>query len=134
VPSQCAAHKSILVVDDDIGMADTLTDILEANRYEVGAAHSGDAAVSMVRDRAYDLVLMDIQMPGLNGVQALIAMKAGGMVARVIMMTAYTRDDLVEEAERQSGFPVLPKPLDLDRVLALATSVTCRSKRPGESR
>jgi DNA-binding NtrC family response regulator len=134
MPSPATRRKSILVVDDDVGMADTLTDIFEANRYEVATAHSGDAAVSMAARGVYDLVLMDIQMPGLNGVQALSAMKAGGVAACVIMMTAYTRDELVQEAERQSGFPVLPKPLDLERVLALATSVICRSGRAGESR
>jgi DNA-binding NtrC family response regulator len=134
MPSACAGRKSILVVDDDVGMADTLTDIFLANQYEVATAHSGDAALRMARSGAYDLVLMDIQMPGLNGVQALNAMKTEGLAKRVIMMTAYTRDELVKEAEKQSGFPVLPKPLDLDRVLSLATSATCGSRRPGEGR
>ncbi len=110
MPSACAGRKSILVVDDDVGMA------------------------HMARSGAYDLVLMDIQMAGLNGVQALSAMKAEGLAKRVIMMTAYTRDELVREAEKQSGFPVLPKPLDLDRVLSLAASATCGSKRAGEAR
>jgi DNA-binding NtrC family response regulator len=114
-------------VDDDPGMADTLTDIFQANQYEVAIAHSGDAAVSMARRRAYDLVLMDIQMPGLNGVQALAAMKAEGLATHVIMMTAHTRDELVEEAEKRSGFPVLAKPLDVERVLSLATSATGRA-------
>lgn len=119
-----SVRKSILVVDDDPGMADTLIDILQANEYEVATAHSGDVAVRMVRRRAYDLVLMDIQMPGINGLQALTTMKAEGLARRVIMMTAHTRDDLVREAETRSGFPVLPKPLDLKRVLDLATSAT----------
>jgi len=119
-----SGRKTILVVDDDLGMADTLTDILQANQYEVAIAHSGETAVSMARRRAYDLVLMDIQMPGLNGVQALTAMKAEGLAKRVIMMTAHTRDELVKEAEKQSGFPVLAKPLDLERVLSLASSAT----------
>ena len=131
-----SARKTILVVDDDPGMADTLTDIFQANQYAVAIAHSGDAAVSMARRRAYDLVLMDIQMPGINGVQALAAMKAEGLAKHVIMMTAYTRDELVKEAEKRSGFPVLPKPLDLERVLSLATSTTSghvgRSGRVGE--
>jgi DNA-binding NtrC family response regulator len=118
------ARKSILIVDDDVGMADTLTDILQANEYEVATAHSGDAAVRMMRRRAYDLVLMDIQMPGLNGVEALTTMKAEGLAKRVIMMTAHMRGTLVKEAEEQSGFPVLPKPLDMERLLALAMSAT----------
>ena len=134
MPSAGSIRRSILVVDDDVGMADTLTDIFEANQYEVTTAYSGDAALSMAARGVYDLVLMDIQMPGLNGVQALSAMKAAGLVACVIMMTAYTRDELVKEAERQSGFPVMPKPLDLDRVLTLAASAACRSGRAGESR
>lgn len=58
-------------------------------------------------------------------------MKTAGLTVRVIMMTAYTRDELVKEAESRSGFRVLPKPLDLDLVLALATSVTCRSGGAG---
>jgi two-component system response regulator (stage 0 sporulation protein F) len=121
VPS---AVKSILVVDDDIGMTDTLTDILQTNRYEVATAHSGQAAVSMVRHRTYDLVLMDIQMPGLSGVDALTTMKAEGLAKRVIMMTAHMQGKLVKEAEEQSGFPVLAKPLDMERLLALAMSAT----------
>lgn len=119
-----SVRKSILVVDDDPGMADTLTDILQANEYEVATAQSGDVAVRMVRRRAYDLVLMDIQMPGINGLQALTTMKAEGLARRVIMMTAHTRDELVKEAETRSGFPVLSKPLDLQRVLDLATRAT----------
>jgi DNA-binding NtrC family response regulator len=119
-----SARMSILVVDDDPGMADTLTDIFRANQCEVATAHSGDVAVRILRRRAYDLVLMDIQMPGLNGVQALTTMKTEGLAGRVIMMTAHIRDELVTEAEKRSGFPVLPKPLDLKRVLALATSAT----------
>jgi DNA-binding NtrC family response regulator len=134
MPDGCARATSILVVDDDLGMADTLTDIFLANRYRVATAHSGEAALAMVRRDAYDLVLMDIQMPGLNGVQALTTMKAEGLAPRVIMMTAYTRDELVREAEKQSGFPVMPKPLDLERVLSLATRVTGRAGRAGESR
>src|SRR4029077_4037262 len=119
-----SARKSILVGDDDPGMADTLTDIFQANRDEVATAHSGDVAVRMLRRRAYDLVLMDIQMPGVNGVQALITMKAEGLAERVVMMTAHTQGRRGKEAETRSRFPVLTKPLDLRQVLALATGAT----------
>ena len=116
--------SSILLVDDDEGMVETLADILTARDYAVSTADSGEAAVEQVRRSGFDVVLMDIKMPGLNGVEALRTMKAEGLAKRVIMMTAHMRGKLVKEAEEQSGFPVLPKPLDMERLLALAMSAT----------
>jgi DNA-binding NtrC family response regulator len=110
---------SVLVVDDDAGMVETLADILTAKRYAVSTAASGEAAVDFVRRRDVDVVLMDIKMPGLNGVDALKAMKRAVPGVKVIMMTAFTRDELVEEAHKATAVAVLPKPLDLERVLVL---------------
>jgi two-component system, NtrC family, response regulator HydG len=110
---------SVLVVDDDAGMVDTLSDILAARGYQVAMAGSGQAAVGMMQHDSYDVVLMDIQMAGLNGVDALKAMKARTPQARVIMMTAFTRHELVEEARRATALAVLAKPLDIEQVLAL---------------
>lgn len=112
-------NPSVLLVDDDVGMVETLGDILAASRYAVTTAASGEAAVARVRADRFDAVLMDIQMPGLNGVQALRAIKSLAPAVPVIMMTAYTRDELVAEAQDTTGFPVLAKPLDIERVLAL---------------
>jgi CheY-like chemotaxis protein len=117
------SSPSVLVVDDDVGMVDTLVDILSARRYRVETAHSGDAAVAMVRRMPYDAVLMDIQMPGLNGVEALRQMKGLAPTISVIMMTAFTRDELVEEARQAAAVTVLPKPLDMDWVLTLLLRV-----------
>lgn len=125
---------TVLLVDDDSGMVDTLGDILAARGHQVNTARSGAAAVAMTETGTYDVVLMDVQMPGLNGVQALRAMKARDASTLVIMMTAYTRDEMVAEATRATGLPVLPKPLDVDRVLALVADLTCRSKRSGGGR
>jgi CheY-like chemotaxis protein len=113
----------VLVVDDDVGMVDTLVDILSARRYRVGTAYSGEAAVAMVRQMTYDAVLMDIQMPGLNGVEALRQIKGLAPKLSVIMMTAFTRDELVEEARQATAVTVLPKPLDMDSVLTLLVRV-----------
>jgi DNA-binding NtrC family response regulator len=66
---------------------------------------------------------MDIQMPGLNGVQTLHALRALDPRVAVVMMTAYTRDELVAESERTTGVGVLSKPLDLDRLLSLVTRI-----------
>ena len=115
---------SVLVVDDDVGMVETLTDILAACRYHVITAHSGEAALGLLGQSACDVVLMDIQMPGLNGVETLRAMKARTPQLNVIMMTAFTRHDLVDEARRADALAVLPKPLDIEEMLALVGRAT----------
>jgi CheY-like chemotaxis protein len=106
--------RSILIVDDDVDTADTLTDILQANQYEVATAHSGDAAVSMARRRAYDLVLMDIQMPVMDGVQATNRIRAMRPPKRDIPIIALTADALRGAGDRYRGAGMdgyLSKPL-----------------------
>ena len=122
----------ILVVDDDPGMLDTLMDVLSATGYETSVAASGNAALEMAQAGRFDLVLMDIQMPGLNGVQVLHALRVLDPTIVVIMMTAYTGDELVAESQRTTGFSVLSKPLDLDQVLPLVKSIV--SSRAGTGR
>ncbi len=118
----------ILVVDDDPGMLDTLSDVLTATGYETSMASSGAAAIAKAKTTRFDLIVMDVQMPGLNGVQTLHALRAFDPQVSVIMMTAYTRDELVTESQRTTGFEVLSKPLDLDRVLPLVKRIV--SLRP----
>jgi DNA-binding response OmpR family regulator len=122
----------ILVVDDDPGMLDTLMDVLSATGYETSVAASGNAALEMAQAGRFDLVLMDVQMPGLNGVQVLHALRVLEPTIVVIMMTAYTGDELVAESQRTTGFSVLSKPLDLDQVLPLVKSIV--SSRAGRGR
>jgi DNA-binding response OmpR family regulator len=122
----------ILVVDDDPGMLDTLMDVLSATGYETSVAASGNAALEMAQTGRFDLVLMDVQMPGLNGVQVLHALRVLDPTIVVIMMTAYTGDELVAESQRTTGFSVLSKPLDLDQVLPLVKSIV--SSRAGRGR
>jgi two-component system, NtrC family, response regulator HydG len=113
----------ILVVDDDPGILETLNDVLAATGYETSMASSGHAAIAKAKANKFDLVLMDVRMPGLNGVQTLHALRALDPHVSVIMMTAYTGDELVEESQRTTGFEVFSKPLDLDRVLPLVRRI-----------
>ena len=110
-------------------MAETLADILSVFGYAVTTASSAVTAVRVVTQTRPDLVLMDVRMPGLSGVEALKTMKALAPQLAVIMMTAFARDDLAEEARRAAALAVLPKPLDMERLLALLTQVA-RSEGP----
>ena len=113
------APVSVLVVDDDEGMVATLQDILGAAGYEVDVAYSGEEAVERVRERIPDCILMDVRMPGLNGVEAFREIKRLSPESFVIFMTAYAASTLVEEARREGAVEVIPKPLDLEQVLGL---------------
>jgi DNA-binding NtrC family response regulator len=116
--------RSILIVDDDAGMVETLEDILAARNYRVATADSGEAAIEHVGRTAFDVVLMDIKMPGLNGVEALQVMRRMTPTLSVIMMTAFTRDELVDQAHRAAAVAVVAKPLDLDHLLAVVDGIS----------
>lgn len=120
--------RSLLVVDDDRGTVETLKDILEAKTYRVASAYSGEAAVEMVRRNGFGAILMDIIMPGIDGVEALKRIKAFAPQMSVVMMTAFTRHELVEQAKEASALAVLSKPLDMDRLLALLELITRKSE------
>ncbi len=111
--------RRILVVDDDREMVRTLCDVLELHGWQPLAAHSGEEAVGLAAQSGVDIVLMDVRMPGLNGVEALRAIKANSPRTRVVLMTAYAARDLLAEAERDGALRIMPKPVALPELLAL---------------
>jgi CheY-like chemotaxis protein len=115
-------------------MGETLLDILEAAGYQAAIATSGEAALDQTRAQTFDLVLMDIQMPGLNGVETLDAMRVIAPTIPVIFMTAYARSELAARA-RQEGLALLPKPLPVRETLALieqTLTMSAPGARPAE--
>ena len=118
-------NRRILVVDDDRLMVRTLRDILGLRGWETDAAYSGEEAVTAVRASDYAVVLMDVRMSGISGVEALHEMRALRPDLRVILMTAYAAQELLAQAEREGALYVFPKPVDLSRLVgALDTVIT----------
>ncbi|MEM7354543.1 MAG: response regulator [Acidobacteriota bacterium] len=111
--------KRLLVVDDNEGMVATLEDILGAAGYCIDVAYSGHEAVERVKQRQPDGILMDIRMPGMNGVEAFREIKRLSPESFVIFMTAYAASALVEDAKQEGAIEVIAKPLDLQYVMAL---------------
>ena len=116
----------ILIVDDDKGMVSTLKDILGALGYQVAHATSGHEAITHAHTEPPHAVLMDIRMPGLNGVDTFRELKRLAPDAYVIFMTAYATSELVEEARREGAVEVLPKPIDMELLLDLLSDITSR--------
>jgi DNA-binding NtrC family response regulator len=113
---------AVLVVDDEPGMRDTLTAILELQGYRVSSAPDGETAVIAVREGAFDVVVMDVRMPGCDGVSALEEM--GDPPPRVILMTAYTQEERLRAAVVANAFAILHKPFDTHQMLSLVADAT----------
>ena len=111
--------KRALVVDDDMVMVKTLGDILRLKGWQVDAAYSGETAVAAATQQPFDVVLMDVKMPGLDGVDAFKAMKRIRPDIKVILMTAYAAPDRLSEAEREGVTKVLSKPVNVSELIAL---------------
>jgi len=108
---------SILVIDDDEGMCETLSDILEVTGYEVTIANDGYQALEVAKEKKIDISLIDIKMPGINGVETFKEMKKFSPDTYVIMMTAYAVEDLIEEAIQEGVNTILYKPLNIEEIL-----------------
>lgn len=107
----------ILVVDDEESMRLTLAGNLELEGHEVLEASTGEEALSLVREKPVDVVLADIRMPGLHGVELYRHLRRERPGLPVILMTAFAQESLVEDALAEGVFTVLHKPFDVEHLL-----------------
>lgn len=112
-------NGSILLVDDNINQCKTMAFILQRKGYSVVIAQDGPQAIAMVEKNPYDIIFMDIKMPTMNGVEAYKQIKKIRPESKVMMMTAYAVEDLVQEALQEGAYGIIYKPLDIEKVLDL---------------
>ncbi|MBI4301144.1 MAG: response regulator [Chloroflexi bacterium] len=109
----------ILVVDDDRELLETIADILKIKGYKVTMANSGEEAIQRAKVGQYDVALMDIEMPGINGLEAFKKIKALRSRLKVILMTGYPGGELITQARREGPLDILFKPIDMRRLMRL---------------
>ena len=116
--------KNILICDDAAFMRMMIKDILSKNGYNVaGEAENGAKAVEKYKEVNPDLVLMDITMPEMDGIQALKAIKAADAGAKVIMCSAMGQQAMVIEAIQSGARDFIVKPFQADRVIEAVKKV-----------
>jgi len=113
---------NVLVVDDLRSIRLSLGGILEDEGYDVVMAENGYQAIEAAKQTPFDLIFMDIKMPGINGVQTFREIKKVSPEAVVIMMTAYSVEDLVGEALEEGAYAVVYKPFDIDKIVSIIES------------
>jgi DNA-binding NtrC family response regulator len=103
----------VLLVDDEESLSCTLQANLELDGFEVDVAASGSAALALLEQKTYDLMLSDIRMPGMNGVDLFRAVRRKHPELPVVLMTAFALEGLVKQAINEGVFTVFPKPFDI---------------------
>ncbi len=110
----------LLIVDDQEMMRDSLQAILQRNGHRVETARDAAAAMDMVRQASFDLIISDLKMPRMDGLAFLAELGQAGVDAPVIMMTAYATIQTAVEAMRRGAFDYIQKPFDAEEIVMLA--------------
>jgi two-component system response regulator AtoC len=107
---------AILVVDDEADTCEVLRDRLEAMGYEVLTAEGGRECLAIIDRQNLQLVLLDVAMPGMNGLEVLTEIRRRGHDVPVVMVTAFGTIERAVEAMKKGSIDFIPKPFDLDHV------------------
>ena len=111
------SHGNILVVDDERGICDQLAGILRDEGFSVTAVATGEEALVAVSREIFDLVLLDVWLPGIDGIEALRQLRAAGHQIPVVLISGHATAELAVRAVREGALDFLEKPLALERVL-----------------
>lgn len=112
-------ERQILIVEDDKNLQEAIVDTLELEGFNCITADSAEQALLKLKEEAVDMVISDVQMPGLSGLQLLQSMQSQGLVIPTLMMTAYAKVDDAVTAMRAGALDYLSKPFASERLLEL---------------
>lgn len=110
----------VLVIDDEEGIRESLTGIFEDEGYTVLTASSGEDALNILKEQSPDLILLDVWLPGIDGIQTLKAIKDLKPDLPVIMISGHANIEHAVNATRMGAYDFLEKPLSLERVLLVS--------------
>ncbi|HHW07122.1 MAG TPA: response regulator [Clostridia bacterium] len=106
-------EATILVVDDQASVRHLIAEFLRTDTRRVIAAESGHRALSLVETEEIDVVLLDVQMPGMDGLATLKALRARGFTGRVVLLTAHHEKEFLDHCAELGVHHTLVKPFDI---------------------
>jgi DNA-binding NtrC family response regulator len=129
-----AKKGSVLVVDDEEVMRDVLDSLLSSEGYQVELAKTGEEGLDSFQQHTFDLVLLDVSMPGMGGLRTLEEILKLDAEAVVIMITAYATFDTAIAAMQRGAFTVISKPFDNKEIIKLVAAGMRRRRKDEERR
>jgi two-component system nitrogen regulation response regulator NtrX len=124
----------ILIIDDEKAIRNTLKEILEFESYTVDQAEDGPAGLDLLIQQKYDVVLCDVKMPKMDGLEVLERARTLAPDAAFIMVSAHGNIETAVDATKKGAFDFLPKPPDLNRLLVTVRNALDRSKLVTETK
>lgn len=109
--------SKILIIDDEKVIRSTLKEILEYEKFQVSEAQDGLEGLAKIQEEEFDLVLCDVKMPKMDGLEVLAQVKAMDKAPQFIMISAHGSIETAVEATKKGAFDFIPKPPDLNRLL-----------------
>lgn len=113
----------ILVVDDHVDLAENIADILAGAGYDTVVADSAERALARLEEEGIDALITDFKLPGRNGAELITELRRRGSDIPAVVMSAYTDEGTIESAQVAGAFDVLPKPVDIARLMALVSAL-----------
>ena len=108
--------EKVLLVDDEVDFLDTLSERMRTRGMEVATSSSGAEALKKVEQEAYDVIILDLMMPGVDGLEALKILKAKRPELQVILLTGHATVEKGIEAMKLGAMDFLEKPADLSQL------------------
>jgi two-component system nitrogen regulation response regulator NtrX len=109
--------RSILIVDDETGIRESLTAILEEEGYRVAAVSSGEECLECLRSESFDLILLDVWLPGLDGLEVLERLQEQDRPPLVVMISGHGNISTAVQATKMGAFDFIEKPLSLEKTI-----------------
>ena len=110
---------NILIVDDESGIRQSLQGVLEDEGYKASVAESGEACLEFLRKRAFHVVLLDVWLPGMDGLETLEKIREIENAPEVIMISSHGTIETAVRATKLGAYDFLEKPLSIDKTLIL---------------
>ena len=115
--------SKILIVEDNEDLTEGVRWALEQEGFKVTAVTSGEEATSLIQSKNFDLSLIDLKLPGMDGIRVMYNLLDLDSEARVIIMTAYKVETLLAEVQNRGAIAILRKPFEVEELLKLIAKI-----------